>query len=184
MSNVDLHDLDIEDQKKVQNLIKKLTSKKQNKPKSKSKNKQSKSKIGTSANPRKISSKKPQQDRHSDGRKLTPEQQRVRDNEEGVGRTECRKESLNTGPRSNKFLESEDYNKHKKDTKLDKLLHQKIQEDGTVKINPIPERRESIEYVTIDCYKCGKSFVTTSNNVIQVGNEYKSECNRCSSVRE
>ncbi len=199
MNDLNTDNLSVDDLQKVENLIAKLSKKKETtkpkfKSKSRSKKKQTKpsksrqnseiEKVGTAQNPRKISSRKPQISTHLEGRTLTPAQQKVKDNEEGVGNTACRMQPITIGPRENKFLKSADYNSCKEDTQFDKLMHQKVTEDGEVIINPIPERREAVEYVTIDCYKCGRSFVTTSNNVVQIGNEYKSECNRCSSVKE
>ncbi len=177
MSDIQLDKLDIEDLQKVQNLINKLIGKKQDKTTNKPKeNKKSNiNKIGTEKNPRKISSHKNQKTNRRK-RQLTPAQQEVADNEEGVGGTGtiCRRETLNTGPRPNLFLESKDYNAHKKDIAIDKLLLGK---------NKPSEKRDAVEYIEIDCYKCGFTFVTTSNKIYKVGNEYKAECNRCSSVK-
>lgn len=79
----------------------------------------------------------------------------------------CRTESFYVGPRPNLFLEMSDYDAHKEDTKIDKLLH--VQK-------PVP-RRAPAELVEVECGDCGVRE-TVSPKLLGHGITYI--CNNCS----
>lgn len=85
--------------------------------------------------------------------------------------TPCIIQPLNIKERKNTFFESEFANMHREDVQIDKKL---------ISNNTKLPRRLPVEYVDVECSRCGRMYTTLENHIYKLNGELIAICPKCS----
>lgn len=184
MSDLDLDDLgnlETEDLQKVSNLINKLMKKKEGVPRTtikkhaKKKARKTKATKKTKRQPKKLEDKAPTTRKISSRSRQSRTPGQDSPNRMPNKGRQTRVQSIDVdGVRPNLFLGSEFENLHKADSKLDQKLTGNNQPE---------QRRVPVQYVEVECAKCGKIFEELNTKIQVIEGEVKNICHRCSTNR-